>query len=77
LRVHVSNLFSVTADRWVEPLKEKAKEDSHPVVFFNRNPTGKNRERDFQEEPKRNPPDKRPAPAKQTGGREVALAFVE
>ena len=121
-RVYVSNLFTVTADQWVELLRYKAKqnvsdyfdatvgkaaeargeelsyydtdieydctcvgtsneprpksdveenrneviqtakENGHPVVFFNWDPTGKNRERDLQDELKKNPPDKKPAP---------------
>ncbi len=41
---------------------QTAKENGHPVVFFNWDPTGKNRERDLQDELKKNPP------AKKTGG---------
>ena len=47
---------------------QTAKENGHPVVFFNWDPTGKNKERDLQEELKKNPPDKKPTPAKKTGG---------
>ena len=127
-RVYVSNLFSVTADQWVNLLRYKAKENvseyfdatvgkaaeargeelsyydtdieydctcvgasneprpksdveenrneviqtakenGHPVVFFNWDPTGKNKERDLQEELKKNSLDKKPTPAKQSGG---------
>lgn len=128
-RVYVSNLFSVTADQWVELLRYKAKqnvseyfdatvgkaaeargeelayydtdieydctcvgssneprpksdveagrneviqtakENGNAVVYFNWDPTGKNKGRDLQEELKKNaPPAKSPAPAKKQGG---------
>jgi hypothetical protein len=45
-----------------------AKENGHPVVFFNWDPTGKNKERDAQDELKKNKPPAKPASGKKPGG---------
>ncbi|HJQ34135.1 MAG TPA: hypothetical protein VJ866_18290 [Pyrinomonadaceae bacterium] len=49
---------------------QTAKENEHPVVFFNWDPTGKNKERDAQGELKKNttPPAKAPTSGKKPSG---------
>ena len=48
---------------------QTAKDNGHPVLFFNWDPTGKNKEQDLQSEQKRNaPPSNKPtAPTKKPG----------